>query len=220
MRPHPIRIEREVGVARKPLGTVSRVNERDGVDGAVAVLVEVREVHQGIDEVQRIRDQVPGQTRQTRGAIGVIGLRLGQVDPTDDGRVDRQVAVGVLQIVIANTSSRGQDGITTDRIHDLVEISNAGQRPILARRPMVRETHEDREVLERTGRGGPGGGTRRRRTRGIVRLQQRVQHRSRDSRGPLHETLDRKRVPRAIRTHREDTALEGPRRRRGERDPQ
>ena len=81
-------------------------------------------------------------------AVGVVGLGVRHVDPGDDGRVDRERAVGVLEVVVAHAAGRGQQRIAADRVHDRVEVRGAGQRAVLPAGPVVGEAHRDDEVVD------------------------------------------------------------------------
>ena len=100
-----------VGVGRSLL-TRTLVNHGKSVENTVAVVVEVSQIERVGDEFQSVVYHV------WRTVGSVCALRFRQINPVGDGNIDVELAIRLLQIVVAETS----DAFISVLVHHLVEV--------------------------------------------------------------------------------------------------
>ena len=100
------------------------MKKRDRVDLPIEIAVEIEEVDGGIgiNRIQGIPYRLMEASRNTGGCIGVILLGLREINPVNDGRLQRELTVGVLEIGVPHAASWSDLRISTFGIEQIIDL--------------------------------------------------------------------------------------------------
>ncbi len=145
MGPDAVHIIGSVRIRSSPFGTVARVQERDGVDIAVLILIELRKINTLIDQIQRFAQSLVGSCGQPGIIVGIVVFGLGYGDPHIDRGIDGQLAIGIL-VVHHTQTARGRRRAGGERgcIEQGIQVLDRG----LTAARVIGEADQHHQVLE------------------------------------------------------------------------